>query len=185
MLPVEEGSSMVTLRAQCDDDVEALVALAKRAWKDVEASIDAILGSPLDRLATPSWAVHHEAVVRDACGARETTVVVAEDGHGTLLGFVAHRVHPPSDGMSTYGEVVVIAVDPGARNRGVGRALLDRAVADLRERRVPVIMLETGGDEGHTPARALYESAGFTRLPLAQYWLPGATDTALADQRRS
>jgi ribosomal protein S18 acetylase RimI-like enzyme len=173
------------LRAQRDADVEALVALAQRAWKDVETSIDAILGSPLDRLATPSWAAHHEAVVREACDARDTTVVVAEDGQGQLVGFVAHRVHPPSDGMSTYGEVVVIAVDPGARNLGVGRALLDRAVADLREREAPVIMVETGGDEGHTPARALYESAGFTRLPVAQYWLAGATDAGVTDRSRS
>ena len=176
---------MVRLRAQRDADVETLVALAERAWQDVEASVDAILGSPLDRLATPSWAAHHEAVVREACDSEDTTVVVAEDGQGTLVGFVAHRVHPPSDGMSTYGEVVVIAVDPGARNLGVGRVLLDRAVADLRRCEVPVIMVETGGDEGHTPARALYESAGFTRLPIAQYWLPGTTDAGLTDQHRS
>lgn len=164
---------MVRLRAQIDGDVEALVALAQRAWRDVEASIDAILGSPLDRLATPSWAAHHETVVRQACASEETTVVVAEDGGGELVGFVAHRVHQPSEAMSAYGEVVVIGVDPGARSRGVGKVLLERAVADLRASGVPVIMVETGGDEAHAPARALYESAGFTRLPIAQYWLAG------------
>jgi ribosomal protein S18 acetylase RimI-like enzyme len=148
---------VVRLRAQREADVEALIALAQRAWKDVEASVDAMLGSPLDRLATPSWVAHHEAVVREVCDAKETTVVVAEGGSGKLVGFVAHRVHQPSDGMSTYGEIVVIAVDPGARSRGIGRTLLDRAVADLHDSRVPVIMIETGGDEGHAPARALYE----------------------------
>jgi len=151
----------------------------------MEASIDAILGSPLDRLADAVLGGASRSSGPRRLWRQGDHGCGGKDGHGKLLGFVAHRVHPPSDGMSTYGEVVVIAVDPGARNRGVGRALLDRAVADLRERRVPVIMLETGGDEGHTPARALYESAGFTRLPLAQYWLPGATDTGLADQRRS
>src|SRR5690606_5638576 len=140
-----KGRSTVRLRVQRDDDVEALVALAQRSWTDVEASIDAILGSPLDRLVTPSWAAHHKAVVRDVCGAEDATIVIAEDDQGTPLGFVAHRVHPPSDGMSSYGEVVAIAVDPDARNRGVGTALLDRALADLRARRVPVIMVETGG----------------------------------------
>jgi ribosomal protein S18 acetylase RimI-like enzyme len=166
---------MVTLRHGDDADVERLVALAQRAWTDVEASIDALLGSPLDRLATPSWEAHHTAVVRSACAAPDTTVVVAEDGDGIIVGFVAHTVHEPSDGMSAYGEVVVIGVDPRVRNRGVGRALLDRAVADLRDGGAPAIVVETGGDDGHGPARALYESAGFTRLPVAQYWLPGAT----------
>ncbi|HEX6255152.1 MAG TPA: GNAT family N-acetyltransferase [Euzebyales bacterium] len=100
---------MPRLRPQDDVDVEPLVALARRAWTDVERTID---------------------------------------------------------------EILVIGVDPRARNRGVGGALLDRAVADLREQGAPVIMVETGGDDGH--ARALYESADFTRLPVAQYWLPGS-----------
>jgi hypothetical protein len=89
---------VVRLRAQRNADVEALISLAQRAWKDVEASVDAILGSPLDRLATPSWAAHHEGVVRAVCDAKGTTVVVAEDGQGELLGFAAYRVHqPPAD----------------------------------------------------------------------------------------
>ncbi len=138
-----------------------LVALAQRSWKDVEAAVDEALGSPLDRLVTPSWEDHHEAVVRAVCESPEPSVVVAEEG-GEVLGFVGYRVHPATAGMSEYGEVEVIAVDPARRGRGVGRALLDHAVQDLRDAGVPVIMLETGGDEGHTPARALYEIG---RLP--------------------
>ncbi len=164
-----------TLRPARSDDAPALVDLAGRAWADVEASIDAILGSPLDRLATPSWPAHHQAVVHGVLEDPAASVVVAEDARAVITGFVASRVHPASAGMSAYGEVVAIAVDPGARGSGTGRDLLDRAVAELRAAGAPVIMLETGGDEGHAPARALYESAGFRRLPIAQYWLPGAS----------
>lgn len=168
-----EGHGMPILRPLRDADVDALVALAQRSWGAVERSVDEALGNPLDRLATPSWAAHHETVVRDACADPGTAVVVAEED-GPLVGFVAHTVHGATDAMSAYGEVTVICVAPEARGRGIGRALLDRAVADLRAAAVPVIMLSTGGDDGHGPARALYESAGFTRLPVAQYWLPGA-----------
>lgn len=166
---------MITLRVQQETDIPALVALAQRSWKDVEASVDEALGSPLDRLATPSWEAHHEAVVRSACRSPGSSVVVAEDDD-EVVGFVGYRVHAASFGMSDYGEVEVIAVDPTWRGRGVGHALLDHAVRELRDAGVPVIMLETGGDEGHTPARELYESAGFQRLPTAQYWLPGGSD---------
>jgi hypothetical protein len=31
-------------------------------------------------------------------------------------------------------------------------------------------MAETGGDPGHAPARAVYERAGFTLLPVARYF---------------
>lgn len=168
-------SDAVRLRPQREDDVEALVALAQRAWADVEVAVDAVLGAPLDRVVTPSWAAHHEAAIRGVCEDDASTVVVAEDGDGRLLGVVSSRVHPASAGMSSYGQVEILAVDPSARGRGVGRRLLDRAVADLRSVGVPVLMVETGGDDGHAPARRLYEAAGFRALPTVQYWL--ATDT--------
>lgn len=165
---------MSSLRPANPNDVPGLIALARRAWAGVEESIDAVLGSPLDRLATPSWAAHHEAVVRDACESADTSMIVAEDDDGEMAGFVAYTVHRESPGMSEYGEITVIAVDPAARRSGLGRRLLDHAVDELRAAGAPVIMLSTGGDDGHTPARALYESAGFRRLPIAQYWLAGA-----------
>jgi len=163
---------MFQLRRQQPADLPELIALAQRSWREVEAAIDEMLGSPLDRLATPSWSAHHEAVVRAACQDTEVAVIVAEQDD-ELCGFVASRIHPASASMSTFGEVEVIAVDPRYRRRGIGRALLDHAVAELRGRGVPVIMLATGGDEGHGPARGLYESAGFRCLPTAQYWLAG------------
>jgi hypothetical protein len=33
-----------------------------------------------------------------------------------------------------------------------------------------VVVVETGGDPGHDPARAAYETAGFTKLPIARYF---------------
>lgn len=162
---------MASLRSLDPNDVPTLISLAKRAWAGVEESVDAVLGSPLDRLATPSWAAHHEAVVRDACDSADSSVVVAEDERGEIAGFVAFTVHPETPGMSEYGELTLIAVDPSARRSGVGRQLLDHAVERLAAAGAPVIMVSTGGDEGHAPARAFYESAGFRLLPIAQYWL--------------
>ena len=165
---------MTSLRSFDSNDLPTLISLAKRAWADAEESIDALLGSPLDRLATPSWAAHHEAVVRDAVESDDSTLVVAEDPNGQVVGFVAFTAHPESPGMSQHGEITVIAVDPSARRSGLGRRLLDHAVDQLKAAGAPVIMLSTGGDAGHAPARALYESAGFRLLPIAQYWLAGA-----------
>jgi hypothetical protein len=33
-----------------------------------------------------------------------------------------------------------------------------------------IAVVETGGDPGHAPARAAYEVAGFTLLPIARYF---------------
>jgi hypothetical protein len=35
---------------------------------------------------------------------------------------------------------------------------------------VEMIAVATGGDDGHAPARALYERHGFTGLPLVRYY---------------
>ena len=64
----------------------------------------------------------------------------------------------------------MIAVDPRHQRTGVGRALLDRAVAEVDARGLPLVVIATGGDPGHAPARALYEGHGFTGLPLVRYY---------------
>jgi hypothetical protein len=33
-----------------------------------------------------------------------------------------------------------------------------------------MVMVETGGDPGHAPARGAYEAAGFERWPVARYF---------------
>ncbi len=52
-----------------------------------------------------------------------------------------------------------MAVDPSYRNQGIGRALLDRLLEDLREKDVDLVLL-------HCPANAidakhLYDKLGF------------------------
>ena len=40
----------------------------------------------------------------------------------------------------------------------------------MREQGMDIAIVETGGDPGHAPARAAYEAAGFTLLPVARYF---------------
>jgi len=58
-------------------------------------------------------------------------------------------------------ELVSIAVDPADRLHGLGRAMLDQTLAQLRSRRVKTwwLMVETGNH----PAIRFYENYGFVR----------------------
>jgi ribosomal protein S18 acetylase RimI-like enzyme len=89
---------------------------------------------------------------------------VAETGDG-LVGFVGHLLQR----AERHGEIDIIAVRPDARGRGVGRALLEHAIAALKADGVRVVSLGTGGDDFHAPARAFYEAAGFTPFPTVSY----------------
>jgi putative acetyltransferase len=57
-----------------------------------------------------------------------------------------------------------------ARGRGVGRAMLHHLLGVARAEGVRRVSLETGTMAEFAPARALYESAGFTACgPFADY----------------
>ncbi len=64
----------------------------------------------------------------------------------------------------------MLAVDPEDQDRGVGTALTDHATVWLRQSGMRVVMIETGGDRGHAPARRVYEKSGYQLIPMARYF---------------
>jgi ribosomal protein S18 acetylase RimI-like enzyme len=70
------------------------------------------------------------------------------------------------------GVIEIIGVDPDYQRRGVGARLTQFALDHMRRRGMDIAVVETGGDAGHAPARALYGDVGFTLLPIARYFRP-------------
>ncbi|RBY76396.1 GNAT family N-acetyltransferase [Geodermatophilus sp. TF02-6] len=152
-----------------DADLDAVVALALDAWTPVFASMTAAMGAAAFRLVYPDWRSAQATAVAEVCRAPGNDVWVA-DLDGEPVGFVAVRW--TEEGATPVGEVEMIAVAPGSQRSGIGSLLLDRAVAEMTARGVPLAVIGTGGDPGHAPARALYERHGFTGLPLMRYYRP-------------
>jgi ribosomal protein S18 acetylase RimI-like enzyme len=83
------------------------------------------------------------------------------------VGFVAlglNAYHP------RMGAIDMIAVDPDHHRQGIGAALTEFALGHMRAAGMDIAVVETGGDPGHAAARATYEAAGFTLLPIARYF---------------
>ncbi len=147
-----------------DRDVEAIVALSLRAWQPVFASIAATYGARLFELWHPDgWEPVQEHAVRETVASLSTRVAVVE---GEVVGFCSVRLRPDD----LLGEIEMVAVDPSAQGRGVGRLLVEDAVEVIRAAGLPIAMIETGADEGHAPARRTYEDAGFERIDIARYF---------------
>ncbi len=105
-------------------------------------------------------------VLSDVAGRdRDAEVWVAMDGDD-LLGTVT--ICPPGSpyrevARDDEGEFRMLAVDPRARGRGVGRLLTEAAVVDARNRGQAAVVLSTTATM--TAAHRLYESMGFGRVP--------------------
>jgi GNAT superfamily N-acetyltransferase len=147
-------------------DVPVVVDFAVRAWAPVFESLARVLGPELfGRMHPKDWQLMQAEAVEAACTSPEMTVWVAAVD-GTPVGFVAVTLRA-DDGE---GEIHMIAVDPDHQRAGTGRRLTDHAVDWIAEQGMKIAVVSTGGDPGHAPARAAYEAAGFTPLPLVSYY---------------
>jgi putative acetyltransferase len=94
-----------------------------------------------------------------------TTLFVARNAAGKAVGMGALKMHGPE-----LGEVKRMFTLPEVRGQRVGRQLLERIVDLARERKLPVVMLETGTGEGMAEAHRLYTRYGFVpRGPFLDY----------------
>jgi GNAT superfamily N-acetyltransferase len=95
-----------------------------------------------------------------------------------LVGFDAGGAPVCCGGVKGLGngaaEIKRMYVVPGARRRGLARALLGALEEAARDLGYAIVRLDTGPHQPH--ARALYESAGYRAIgnynanPLATYW---------------
>jgi len=160
------GPSDVEIRPFEERDLDALVELSLRAWEPVFSSLREVLGDDLFLRLHPDWRAGQAEAVRSSCTSDERDVFVALAGDRPV-GFVAVALNAFHERM---GWIDIIGVDPDYQRRGIGSRLTELAVDHLRSRGMDVVVVETGGDPGHGPARAAYEASGFTLLPIARYF---------------
>lgn len=119
------------LRAyQEDRDEAAVLALWRRA-----------LGGrwPVSRAAFRDVLAGHGEALDGDC------LVAAAGGNGAVVGFVATQTRKSLDAPELVGAVLVVAVDPAHRRRGVGRTLIEGARARLWTRGARRVQLGGGG----------------------------------------
>lgn len=122
------GRVSVNIRALEQNDGDEIAALSLTAWALVHESMAAVLGPELNARIYPDWAARREIDVRTACGDEQMLVSVVEQ-NGRVVGFVAVLPRTREPGTS---EIDAVAVDPAVQGGGVGRALTNHALAQLR-----------------------------------------------------
>jgi ribosomal protein S18 acetylase RimI-like enzyme len=156
----------VEVRSFREDDLEAIVEFSLRAWAPVFESVRSILGDEIFVRLHPDWQASQAEAVRSSCTSAERDVFIAV-ADGRPVGFAAVGLNAFHEGM---GVIDIIGVDPEYQRRGVATQLTESAIEHMRQRGMDIAVVETGGDPGHAPARAAYDAAGFTLLPIARYF---------------
>jgi GNAT superfamily N-acetyltransferase len=169
-------SARIEIRPFEESDSETIVEFSLRAWEPVFESLRRVLGDAIfTRLHQPDWRTAQAESVRSSLASsaeRDVFVAVAD---GQPVGFAAVLLNAFHERM---GVVDIIAVDPRYQRRGIARQLMERSTEHMRAQGMDIAAVGTGGDAGHGPARALYESLGYTALPGVRYLqlLPSGPD---------
>ncbi len=138
--------SAVTLRLAEPRDAHAIAALSR---EQIEAGLP--------------WKYDAARIAR-MIRRRETAVVVAAEGHA-LRGFAAMEFG------DERAHLVLIAVSPGWRRRGIGRRLLEWLLESARTAGIASVHLELRS--GNAAARRFYRAMGFSETILVPGYYGG------------
>jgi mycothiol synthase len=142
-------------------DVPDVQGVTIRGYRDSDA--DEVL-----RVNAAAFAHHPEQGSMDAADLAERMAEPWFDPAGLLVadsGGSAHRLlafHWTKQHDADHGEVYVVAVDPGAQGRGLGKAVTAAGLAHLAALGVRRIILYVESD--NTAAIATYSGLGFTHV---------------------
>jgi ribosomal-protein-alanine N-acetyltransferase len=127
----------------------AELQLATGGSSELDSVIE-VMNSAFDERFGEAWTRSQCAGILPMPGVK---LVVARFGDGRSVGFALYRT------ISDEAELLLLAVSPEFRRRGIGKMLLDQFLDHARDRGVSRVHLEVR--EGN-PAVIMYRSAGFS-----------------------
>lgn len=83
-----------------------------------------------------------------------------------VIGFVSVQL----DRETKVGEIGLNAVHPDYSGQGFGTEMYKFAIEIMKESRMQVATVATGGDISHAPARRTYEKSGFD-VQIPSVWM--------------
>jgi GNAT superfamily N-acetyltransferase len=159
-------SGLLDIRAFREADLERIIEFSLRAWEPVFESIRSVLGEEVFAALYPDWRAVQAEEIRASCMSGERAVFVATVDDAPA-GFATVWLNAFYEGL---GVIDIIGVDPDHQRQGIAARLTQVAIEHMQDHGMIIASVETGGDPGHAPARALYEQTGFVLLPIARYF---------------
>ncbi|EHJ52572.1 GNAT family N-acetyltransferase [Streptococcus macacae] len=145
---------------------EAILSLSIESWAAVFPKMrSAVPDFVYDNFYPQGWESRQTADLSQVLDGKSNQILLAFSDD-ELAGWIAYHIHP-EDKM---GEIYVLAVAPKHQGKGVATKLMEDACQKITQAGMKMVMVETGGDPGHLPARKTYEAFGFKTWPVARYF---------------
>jgi ribosomal protein S18 acetylase RimI-like enzyme len=146
------------------NDMNDLITLTLLAFEPIFISFEKILGSRIYEIIYPDWRKRQTEGVEKISQDNKISLWVAEVDE-KVVGYIAFEIYDDAT-----AEVQLLAVHPEYQNHGIGTQLNTFVLQKMKANGIKLVIVSTGGDESHAPARRSYEKAGYTALPLVKYY---------------
>jgi len=156
------------IRPFVEADLSALVELTVETFRPLfEDEVRPAYGEELFALHHGRWQQDYRDELPTLHAPAAGRWIAVADIGDVPVGLVAWSI---AAARPDHGRIELLAVAPPFRRADIGRRLCQHALAALKAGGVEVVELGTGGEDSfHAPARGLYESIGFLKVPIAGY----------------
>lgn len=158
--------SSLGFRSAHSADAARLDAIRRAAFAPVFASFRSILGAEMYEIAQRRSDEAQAGLLTSLLAGEAGWALYVAELEGNIVGFVSLRL----DAETLLGEIGLNAVDPAVSNKGVGTALYEFALEQMKSAGMRVATVGTGGDPSHAPARRAYRKAGFD-VEIPSVWM--------------
>lgn len=148
-----------------EEYIETAGDIAIKAWTPIRQEFKRLLGEALYGRFYQDWRPKKKNAVMSALRNGPGYIVLVDSD---VAGFVTYKVNA----ATKLGEIMDNAVDPQYRGLGIGPMMYRHVLEQMREEGMLHVVVTTGLDDGHAPARKAYEKAGFKKsLPYVKYFM--------------
>jgi ribosomal protein S18 acetylase RimI-like enzyme len=156
------GEAEMQIRTYLPSDLEVLRSLTEEAFQGV--SIDQNIEERFGLIAGHDWRWRKARHIDADVAANSEGVFIAEED-GKVLGYITTRV----DREAGIGQIPNLAVAPSARNRGLGRQLIEYALTYFRSLGLTHAKIETL--EQNPIGQHLYPACGFREVAKQSHFV--------------
>lgn len=146
----------VVFRPMSEDDLPVIADMVKELW---DMGVDKLREDRFGKVGGKSWAEWVSEKIVNAL-ADENTYAYVTTVDGELAAFCSYTCQE-AKGM---GEIGYNGVKPEYGGLGLGTYQMEKILDYMRKRDLEFVEVTTGLNEGHLPARKMYEKVGFEEL---------------------